>query len=242
MLLRRRYLFPGIYFVLLLPILLQTGLAVKASLAVLLLALAITVNGRAVKPIVFLVLTSLATLTPFLLLVQAAVCSSSSQAGWRPLMECAGQNAIGVLLNIGLLSSVVVLGAANEWRGSLVASINRMALQRNVRMMAIVSGAMIGEFRRAVLKVHHAYTARGQAMPSVHWRNLIVLPGMLGVVWAAVLNSAAERLRGQWSANTFWERYVPARRPSSPKGTWTDLAVLGTALLIVAVLLAAKFL
>jgi hypothetical protein len=234
---RRRY-FPATYLVFLMPIALAFPAGMKLPLMAIYCLLALIINCRAIIPFLLLVLTSLATLSPFLLVVQAAVCSSADQLAWRSVAQCTGENSGRVLLNIGLLSAVVLLVAANEWRGSLVASINRMTLPRTVRIMAIVSGAMIGEFRRAALKVHHAYTARGQATPSFHWRNLLALPGMLGVVWASVLNGAAERLRGQWSAEPFWERYVPSTPEQVQPVSYTDLVVLGAAGVVCAVVLA----
>jgi hypothetical protein len=240
--LRRRYLFPGIYITFFLPMLMQTPYETRAALCAIIFVVALVINGRAIMPLVLLIITSLITLIPFLFLVQAAVCSSSDQSTWLPLVVCTVKKTLGILLNIGLLSSVLLLVAANEWHGSLVASINRMMLPRTIRIMAIVSGAMIGEFRRAVLRVHHAYTARGEAMPSVHWRNLVVLPGMLGAVWASVLNGAAERLRGQWSAERFWERYVPLRQPQAEEIAFSDHMVLGAAGLVITILLASRLL
>lgn len=238
MLQRARYLFPTIYFVFLLPIVLKSPTEIKISLTALYLVLTLIVNGRAITPFILLILTSLATLTPFLLVVQAAVCSSTGQLAWLSVAQCAGGNAVRILLNIGLMSGAVLLAAANEWQGSLVDSINRMMLPRSVRIMAIVSGALIGEFRRAALKVHHAYTARGQAMPSVHWRNLVVLPGMLGAMWVSVLNGATERLRGQWSAESFWKRYVPSRERQALTATSTDVVVLGSAGAVIIIIIA----
>lgn len=238
--LRGRYLFPAIYLALLVPLFLGSSNEIKGAMLVLFL-LALVLNGRAIWPIVLLVLTSLATLAPFLVLVQTGLCSSSGHHAWLPLLQCAGRNASNVLLNIAVLSSVVLVAVANEWQGSLVATVNRMALPRSVRIMAIVAGAMIGEFRRAVLKVHHAYTARGQAMPSPHWRNLVVLPAMLGVVWASVLDSAAERLRGQWSVDAFWDRYVPAGLTRERRVAHSDLVVLSTAALVIIVVASRTF-
>jgi len=103
--------------------------------------------------------------------------------------------------------------------------------------MAIVSGAMIGGFRRSMFRVYHAFTARGEAMPSVHWRNLIVLPTMLGAVWAAELNGVVKRVKGQWSSDTFWARYVPADRPIDSACTKSDVLVLSAGGLLIGVLL-----
>lgn len=238
MILRNRYLFPAAYALFFLPAALGSPLEVKIGVLILCPSLAFTINLRAIIRIVGLLLTALCTLVPFLFLVQSAVCSSSVESVSRPLMHCIIQRSLAVLLNVGLLSSVFLLAAANEWRGSLVATINGLCLPRSVRMMAIVSGAMIGEFRRAMIRVHHAFTARGEAMPSVSWRNLIVLPLMLGAVWASVLSGVVERVRGQWSSDRFWTRYVPARRGIDERTTVSDLAVLGSGALVIGVLLA----
>jgi hypothetical protein len=235
--LRNRYLFPAIYVAFLLPAAL--GMPVEAKVAVLVTcpSLAVAINLRQTARIIVLLLTALSTLVPFLLLVQSAVCSSSMYAVSEPLVHCIVQRSFVVLLNVGLLSCVFMLAAANEWRGSLVATINRMCLPRSVRMTAIVSGAMIGEFRRAVIRVHHAFTARGDAVPSVNWRNLIVLPAMLGAVWASVLSGEVERVKGQWSSDRFWGRYVPAQRRADRRAATSDLVVLGAGGLLIAVLL-----
>lgn len=153
-------------------------------------------------------------------------------------MLCVSQKSLAVLLNVGSFSSVFLLAAANEWRDSLVATINGMYLPRRVRMMTIVSGAMVGEFRRAIFRVHQAFTARGEAMPSVNWRNLSVLPAMLGAVWASVLNGAVERIRGQWSSDNFWARYVPVGRPNDERATLSDVAVLCVGGIVVGLFLA----
>ena len=182
-----KYLFPAAYLVFLLPAVPGLPIEAKAAVLVACCCLAFAINARSIIRIVGLLLTALCTLVPFLVLVQSAVCSSSINSMSVPLVPCVAQKSLAVLLNVGLLSSVFLLAAANEWRGSLVATINGMCLPRSIRMMAIVSGSMIGEFRRAMIRVHHAFTARGKAMPSANWRNLIVLPSMLGAVWASVL-------------------------------------------------------
>jgi hypothetical protein len=235
--LRMRYLFPAVYLVFLLPAALGSALEAKVAVLVACPSLAVAINFRAIARIVVLLLTALCTLVPFLLLVQSAVCSSSIYSTPGSLVLCATQRSLAVLLNVGLLSSVFLLAAANEWRGSLVATINAMYLPRSVRMMAIVSGAMIGEFRRAMIRVHHAFTARGQAMPSVSWRNLIFLPSMLGAVWASVLDGVVERVRGQWSSDRFWARYVPAGRRTDVRAALSDLAVLGAGALVIGIFL-----
>lgn len=141
-------------------------------------------------------------------------------------MLCMTQKSIAVLLNVSLLSSVSLLAVANEWRGSMVVTINGMCLPRNIRIIAIISGAMIGEFERAMIRVHHAFTARGEAMPSMSMRNLFVLPAMFGAVWASVLSGVVERFHGQWSSEAFWARYVPARSQGHTRLALSDITVL----------------
>lgn len=235
--LKNRHLFPAVYAVFLLPTVLGYPIRAKVVLFVACAGLAFIINARPIVRIVILFLTSLCTLVPFLILVQSAVCSSLEQIVWQSLTQCVLQRSFAVLINVGLFSSVLLLAVANEWQESLVTTINRMWLPRNIRVMIIVSGAMIGEFRRAMLRVHHAYTARGEAMPSVNWRNLIVLPSMLGAVWASVLNGSTERLKGQWSSDRFWTRYVPAGRPSNTGTALSDVAVLCAGGIAVGVLL-----
>jgi hypothetical protein len=236
--LRNRYLFPAVYAVFFLPAVLGSPVEAKVAVLVACPSLAFAINLRSIIPILVLLLTALSTLVPFLLLVQSAICSSSIYSIPGSLVFCITQRSLDVLLNVGLLSSVFLLVVANEWRGSLVATINGMCLPRSVRMIVIVSGAMIGEFRRAIIRIHHAFTARGEAMPSVNWRNLIVLPSMLGAVWASVLNGAVVRIKGQWSSDRFWERYVPAVRRTNRAVALSDLAVLGVGGLVVGVSLA----
>lgn len=235
--LRHRYPFPAVYAVFFLPAAIGSPLEGKLAVLVACPILALAINVRPVGRIVVLLLTALCTLVPFLVLVQSAVCTSSLIAVPASVVLCITQRSLAVLLNVSLLSSVFMLAAANEWRGSLVETINRMCLPRSVRMMAIISGAMIGEFRRAMIRVHHAFTARGEAMPSVHWRNLIVLPSMLGAVWASVLSGAVERFRGQWSSDRFWARYVPAGRRTDDRTALSDLVVLAAGGLVIGALL-----
>jgi hypothetical protein len=235
---RNRYLFPGIYAVFLLPSLLGSSVEAKVAVLIACPSLAFVINLRPIVRILVLLLTALCTLVPFLLLVQSVVCSSPTYSAPESLVHCITQRSLAVLLNVCVLSSAFLLATANEWRGSLVATINRMCLPRSVRMMAIVSGAMIGEFRRSIIRIHQAFTARGQAMPSINWRNLIVLPSMLGAVWAAVLNGVVERVRGQWASDGFWERYVPAVRQADVRVALPDIAVLGAGVLVIGVLLA----
>lgn len=209
---RKRFLFPAIYLALLIPVGSNLNEQAKFALVGLYTVLALGVNGRAMARMAVLIAISLTTFLVLSLIVQSAICSRSAEQGWRPIIDCAFNNSAKVLANVALLSAAVLVATSNEWRGSLVATIGGLTLPRSVRMMVMVSGAMMGEFQRAATRVHHAFTARGDASPSLRWRNLMALPSMLGVMWASVLNNATERLEGQWSANEFWERYVPSEQ------------------------------
>lgn len=229
-----RYLFPALYVVFLFPS--TPGAPIEAKIVAFFMSsiLAFVINMRSIIRIVLLLVTALGTLVPFLFLVQSAICSSVTNLPTGAFLLCVMQRSLAVLLNVGLLSSVFMLAAANEWRGSLVATINGMFLPRSVGIMAIVAGAMIGEFRRAMIRVHHAFTACGKAMPSANWRNLVVLPSMFGAVWASVLVGVVERMKGQWSSDLFWERYLPLERKTDARITFSDLMVLGASGLVIA--------
>lgn len=219
-----RYLFPLVYAFLLLPVVLDLPLSAKTGVLVACTALALFVNTRIFGRIFLLLVVALGTLTPLLIVVQSAVCWSPGTSLAPLFAQCVVPRSLIILLNAGLLSSAFLLAAANEWRGSLVTTVNGMWLPRNVRMVSIVAGAMIGEFRRAALRVHQAFTGRGEALPAISWRNMVVLPSMLGVMWAAVLNGAVGRMKEQWSSERFWETYAPSKHRSS--STLSDLAVL----------------
>ena len=237
--LKQRYLFPIVYAIFLIPVVIGSPVTCRVLVFATCAVLAFLINTRTILNIIALLATSLCTLIPFLLIVQGAVCSSSGSPISSPLLDCVIERSLAVLLSVGLLTSVLLLAVANEWQGSVVGTVNRMSLPRDVRLMVVVAGAMIGEFRRAVIRVHHAFTARGDALPSVNWRNVTVLPSMLGSVWASVLNGAAERLKGHWSSDTFWARYVPVRQrlQRSPGTGYSDIAVLAAAGLVIFLLL-----
>jgi hypothetical protein len=136
------------------------------------------------------------------------------------------------MATVGLAASILLLAAANEWKGSLLATVNGLWLPRSVRMMLVVTGVMSGDFRQAMTRVHHAFTAQGKASPKFSFRNLVVLPHMLACVWAAVLCRAAERLDQHWSSPAFWDAFIP--RNAAPAAfarrvLWKDAAVLASA-------------
>src|ERR1700722_2281800 len=157
--LRRRYLFPAVYLAFLLPFALGVPVAAKLAVLVACPSLALAINSRAIARIAILLLTALCTFVPLLLLVKGSLCSSLPRGAAETLFSCVAQRSVAVLLNVCLLSSVFLLATANEWRGSLVATMNNMCVPRSVRMMAIVSGSLIGEFRRAMNRVYQAFTA-----------------------------------------------------------------------------------
>jgi hypothetical protein len=226
-----RFLFPAIYPFFLVPTF-SSPVYVKLAIVIGGPCLALAFNFRAIRRLGMLLLVALVTLLPMLLLVQTAVCTSPSVPLFDSLASCIVQRSVAVLLNVCGLSSVFLVAAANEWRGSLVATINGMCLPRQVRVMAIVSAAMIGGFRRSMLRVHHAYTARGEAMPAIHLKNLLVLPTMLGTVWAAELNGLVLRVKGQWSSDTFWTRYVPANSVAETTLTFSDVTLVVAGVLL----------
>jgi hypothetical protein len=230
--LHQRSPFPIVYIILLLP-LFATSIELKTASIVTYPILGLIISRRPAAVLLLLIGTALATLVPLLVVVQAAVCSSSAYEVVTPFERCIFARSVNLLLNICLLSSISVLAAANEWRGTLPATINRMGLSRNIRIIVIVAIAMIGGFRRSFYKIHHSFTSRGEALPSLNWRNLVSLPIMLGATWATELNSAASRINGQWSAPAFWASYVPDD-PSERQMAYTagDIVVLAAASLV----------
>jgi hypothetical protein len=227
------YLFPYIYLVFLVPVVPPSPHHTRIFAIFLSLALAATNNMRAIKRVVMLLCVAIGTLIPFLVLVQSAVCSSMPEVGSGVFSSCVIDRALHVLVSVGLLSAVFLLAAGHEWRGTLVATLNGMNIPRSVAMIAIIGGAMIGEFRRATAKVHHAFTARGWASPSASVRNIVIMPSMLGAVWAAVLDGIVDRIRGQWASDEFWERYVPPKTTLGSRQVVADFAVLGGAVVVV---------
>jgi hypothetical protein len=226
-----RYFFPLTYLIFLTPAAAGLPLELKIIDFVSCFCFAIAVGRRTVFRLASLLVVALFTLLPFLAFVQTAFCSSIDLHS-STMVSCIVTRSGAVLLNVGLLSSVFLMAVANEWRGSLVATVNGMCLPRRLSIMVIISGSMIGEFRRAMIRVHHAFTARGKALPSVSWRNLVVLPVMLGAVWASVLDGAVERINGQWSSDRFWTTYVAPSRPFNIRSFLSDFAVLGAGALV----------
>lgn len=229
MIIQRRYFFPYLYLTFLIPLFFGIATIPQALIFGICTTLALAIRWTIIRQLAPVMLVSVVTLTPFLILVQGAVCSSGDLTSSLPIIDCVWQRSFEVLLTVGLGASVLLLAASNEWRGSLVETANSMWLPRSVRTIIIVAGVMISEFRKAMIRVHHAFSARGEAFPALHWRNLIALPRMLGCVWASVLKSSSERLDTQWSSQVFWDRFVPAEpRALSNSSTMapSDLAVI----------------
>jgi hypothetical protein len=229
MMMRQRYLFPYLYIIFLFPLFLGSTVTLQASVFGACLILALSIRRQTLWNIAPVMLASVGTLTPFLIVVEWAVCSSAGLTSSLSTFDCVWQRSVEVLLKVGLGASVLLLAASNEWRGSLVETSNSMWLPRSVRTIVIVAGVMIGEFRKAMIRVHHAFTARGEAFPALHWRNLVALPQILVCVWGSVLRSSSERLDAQWSSQVFWDRFVPAKQrvESNPlKMATSDFAVI----------------
>lgn len=208
-----------------LPVISPSPWQFKLILLILYTFAALVINFRPVGRLLILILVALLTLLPLLGLIQGAACWSSGSVHTLDLIYCAAGRS-SIVLDVMLLSSVLLLIIGNEWRGTLPATVNGMYLPRSVRFIAIVSGAMIGEFQRAVTRVHQAFTGRGQALPTLNWRNAVMLPKMLAVVWAAVLTGAALRLDEQWASDGFWAQHVPTGNASLPVISVRDILTL----------------
>jgi energy-coupling factor transporter transmembrane protein EcfT len=224
MMMQRRYFFPYLYPIFMTPIFVSTPKSLQALILGICVALGFVIKRQAAWKFSLIVLTSLTTLFPFLVIVQTAVCSSPTIGTPHLTFECLSQRSLEVLLNLGLTASVILLAVSNEWRLSLVETANGMSLPRSIRTVIVLSGSTIGEFRKATLRVHHAFTSRGEAAPTFHWRNLVVLPRMLGCIWASVLRASVERLDGQWSSERFWDRFIPAHGKQAAKATFISLS------------------
>jgi hypothetical protein len=237
---KERYVFPTVYLLLVLTALLEPSIRIRLGLICACVLLSLLINARAISRFFILILLALCTLIPLLLLVQGAVCSSA-QVQNLPWGSCVAERIVRVLLNMGALTAIFLLASANEWRGSIVQTVNRLTLPRNIRMIAIIAGAMIGDFRRGMTRVHQAFTARGDATPAIAARNIFVLAPMLGIVWASVLTGVVERFKAQWSSEEFWERYVPSRNRHPLPISFGDLAVYALTCLTVAAVIGSLF-
>lgn len=235
----KRYAFPAVYVTLLLPILLNSSPLLKSYVIAGSASVAALVNPARAFRVAVLLLLTLGSLVPLLLIVQGSACWGVPTPT-ATLLHCVGARAGGVLLNAAILGAAVMLAVANEWRGSLLTTVNGLCLPRSLRFVGVVAGAMIGEFQRATFRVHQAFTGRGEALPGLSWRNAIALPAMLAATWGAVLNGAAARLEEQWAADAFWARYVP--NGQDRLGTITNrdpLIVLGCGMVVAASILVA---
>jgi hypothetical protein len=235
----KRYAFPVIYVAALLPILLDSNPLVKLSIVAGCAAAAAFINPTPAFRVAILLLLALGSLIPLLAIVQGSACWGPHPP-WAVFFQCVGTRAGIVLLNAAILGATVMLAVANEWRGSMLTTINGLFLPRSLRFVAVVAGAMIGEFQKAGSRVHQAFTGRGEALPAISWRNAIALPAMLAATWAAVLNGAAARLGEQWASDAFWSKYVP--NAQDRLGTMTNrdaLVIVGCGMIVVTSILSA---
>jgi hypothetical protein len=203
-----RRFFPYVYLAFALPLLFGTPLSLALT-AGSCLALAAALNPRSFLGLMPLVAMSLLTFALLLGLVQTAVCGSSLEARYASLGGCLAARLPPTFLGVALLAALMVLAACHERRASLVDTVNGLFLPRRIRLITTVAAAMVGEFRKAFMRVHHAATARGDASPGLRFANLTALPRILACTWAAVLTAASGRLAEQWATNAFWNRYVP---------------------------------
>lgn len=232
----RRYVFPGAYVGLLLPVMLHSDPRAKFLVILAAVLLAFLADRKIASRVAALLSLALGSLTVLLALVQGSVCWRES-TGLTALSYCVGVSGGGTVLNAAVLGSALMLGVTNEWRGSLVTTLNGLWIPRSVRLVGIVAGAMIGEFQRAAFRVHQAFTGRGEALPGVNWRNAIALPAIMAATWTAVLSGAAARLDLQWGAEPFWARYVPVGRGRLPRISDRDLVVMSGCALAAAIAL-----
>lgn len=231
-----RLLFPLVYIALLAPLAFpDLPLEFKLALFLVCFCFGLLINAKIVKGVLPTILASLATLTPFIGIVQWAKCSSF-EIIQNTVSQCVITETASVLVTFGLGTSVFLLAVTNEWRGSLLNSINGLRIPRSVRTISIVGSVLIGEFRKTMARTHLAFSARGQAYPSLHWRNFFILPAVLGCVWSAVLKMSADRLDLQWSSQTFWDKYIP-HKISEVKTSSFDLIILLIAFATIAFLI-----
>jgi hypothetical protein len=138
-------------------------------------------------------------------------------------------------LSIGIaLASISLLVSCMEWRGSALKTVNGMGLPRDLRIIGALVGSLVGDFSKAIQKVHFSTTARGQTAPRFAFRNFLSLPFLVRRIWIIVFGVAASRLTLQWSSDQFWERYIPKAPMASlrrPEVDWVVL-VIGILLLV----------
>jgi hypothetical protein len=229
-----RVLFPAVYLAFALPLIFTTplGFALAAASC---MGLAAALNRRLFLALMPFVATSLLTFALLLGLVQTAVCSSGLEAKYANLARCLAARMPPTFLGVALLAALMLLAACNERRASLVDTVNGLYLPRRMRLMTTVAAAMVGEFRKAFMRVHHAATARGDASPGLRLANVTALPRILACTWAAVLTGASGRLAEQWAANAFWNRYVPQENDAAAaqRDGRRDAAVIAAAISVV---------
>lgn len=222
-----RRLFPYTYLVFIVAVLVPTPSEQRLVLLGAMVILAFAIGPSVAWKLGRVATISAISLVPFVLAVQWAACSAQTA---QQVSNCTLDQSVTVVARILLATSILLVAAANEWRGTLAATVNSLNLPRSLRITLAVAGAMIGEFRKAMIRVHHAFTSRGDALPSVSIGNLRALPRMLAIAWASVLVVASERLDNLWSSATFWERAMPLSSWRNTKSAaWRDTLVLTAA-------------
>ena len=181
------------------------GESVRLTITLSCIVVALIRNKQVVASMMQLMCLTLLTFIPFLLIIQSSICST----GGIPIVECSLARATPIFAKVISIFALTLLVIAYTWRGNVLRTVNALTLPRPVRIMVVISSAMVGEFRKAMFRVHHAFTSSGQASPSMHVRNILVLPRILAGVWASVVWVVDERLNQHWSSDTFWDHFIP---------------------------------
>ena len=213
-----RHIFPYVYVAFFVPLLAGQETFLLAGLAGIYLLICLLIKPPVVRFAAPLLLASFVTLTILTGIVQGAACSSAAMSPVESIWGCIWRETAVVVSRVALVTSVLLLVLSNEWRQSLLSSVNGLRLPRQVRMIAALGIVMAGDFRKALSRVHQAFTARGDAGPGFSWRNAIALPSMLATAWASVLNIMSERMQNQWASEIFWESVIPRNPADSLQG------------------------
>ena len=221
--------FPSAYLLLWFPAVLLGHLGLRVGIAVAAILVSIAIGNPIVRR--FVPLFGLALLLYALLsaIVNGASCSARGIPLDPTIIPCIFSGAGPSVALIAALLSTVLLAIGNEWRASLVKTVNSLTLPRDVKIVCAIAGSLLGEFRRASLRVHHATTAQGEASPKRSFRNLTALPRLAAATWASVLSAAVLRLRHQWASDAFWDHYFPrdcAQLRSSIREAKWDVTIL----------------
>jgi hypothetical protein len=201
--------FPAAYLLLWIPAALLGHTDLRFGIALVALLISIVIGGSTVRRFAAVYGFALLAYAVLLGIVKAASCSAAGIPLDPTMFTCVTENAISSVGLVAALLSIVILAIANERRGSLVHTVNALTLPRDVRIVCAIAGSLLGEFRRASIRVHHATTAQGQASPRRSLRNLAALPRLAAATWASVLSAAVQRMSHQWSSEAFWDHYFP---------------------------------